>query len=461
MSFKDESRVEQTMAGKIDESPALKRVTRKILFRLAPFVAMLYFFSMLDRAAIAYAAPNGMNTDLGLTATQFGLASSLFFLGYIPFSIPISLALRRFGARRGLAMILVAWGAVQALTALTFDATSLNVLRVLLGVTEAAFVPLVLAYLTAWLPSKPRARAFSIFFIAASLATVIGGPLLVFILQWGQSLHADMAGWRFMFLFSGVVPMAIGIIVPFYLKDHPDRASWLSAVERETLSRAVNNELAAVDAGSRRATDAFRSGRAWALTAGYMAPMFAVYILTFFLPTMISSFSPNATPLEVSLLASIPFIFAIIGILTLGRSISRFGHPGLHMLIALTIGAAGALLAFANTGPLVNMIGLSIAALGCLSVPPAAFSIPTRIFAGGAAVAVISMMTSISSIGGLLGPVVTGFFADLTGSALNVFAVVAALLVLCGVIFYTVDRRSERELDRAAETREPAVLEGH
>src|SRR5207244_4672057 len=80
---------------------------------LVPFVALMFFINYLDRTAISFAGPNGMNTDLGLSAAQFGFASGVFFIGYILLEVPSNLALHKFGARRWLARIMVSWGIVS------------------------------------------------------------------------------------------------------------------------------------------------------------------------------------------------------------------------------------------------------------------------------------------------------------------------------------------------------------
>ena len=61
---------------------------RKVATRLVPFVALMFFINYLDRTAIGFAAPNGMNEDLGLSAAQFGFASGVFFIGYILLEVP-------------------------------------------------------------------------------------------------------------------------------------------------------------------------------------------------------------------------------------------------------------------------------------------------------------------------------------------------------------------------------------
>jgi nitrate/nitrite transporter NarK len=91
-----------------DEQSGVERSTiKKIATRLVPFVALMFFINFLDRTAIAFAGPNGMNEDLGLSAAQFGFASGVFFIGYILLEIPSNIALHKFGARRWLSRIMV------------------------------------------------------------------------------------------------------------------------------------------------------------------------------------------------------------------------------------------------------------------------------------------------------------------------------------------------------------------
>ena len=95
--------------------PAIRRAGR----RLIPFLMLLYFVNYLDRVNIAFAGPNGMNDELGLSATLFGIAAGVFFIGYLLLEVPSNLMLHRFGARRWIARILMTWGIVATAMAFT------------------------------------------------------------------------------------------------------------------------------------------------------------------------------------------------------------------------------------------------------------------------------------------------------------------------------------------------------
>src|SRR3954452_6538999 len=116
-----------TVVGRDD--PLVRAGTRGAARRLVPLLIVLYFVNYLDRVNIGFAGPNGMNEELGLSATMFGIAAGVFFIGYLLLEVPSNLILHRFGARRWIARILVTWGIVATAMAFAPNATVLIVLR--------------------------------------------------------------------------------------------------------------------------------------------------------------------------------------------------------------------------------------------------------------------------------------------------------------------------------------------
>ncbi len=75
------------------------RTIRKLGIRIVPFLMALYFVNYLDRTNLGIARAD-ISAHLQLTATMFGLASGIFFIGYVLVEVPSNLALDRYGARR-------------------------------------------------------------------------------------------------------------------------------------------------------------------------------------------------------------------------------------------------------------------------------------------------------------------------------------------------------------------------
>ncbi len=129
------------------------RTLRKVIIRAVPFLMALYFVNYLDRTNLGIAKAD-ISEHLQLTASMFGLASGIFFIGYVLVEVPSNLALERFGARRWLARIAVSWGIVAVAIGFAPNAPTLLALRFLLGVAEAGLFPGVIFYLTRWFPRR-------------------------------------------------------------------------------------------------------------------------------------------------------------------------------------------------------------------------------------------------------------------------------------------------------------------
>ena len=90
--------------------------------------------------------------------------------------MPANLALQRFGVRRWLAFMFLAWGLVSCLMAALQGVKSFYVLRFLLGVAEGGFIPAVNFYLASWIPPRFRSRINAVFIMALPLAMIFGWP---------------------------------------------------------------------------------------------------------------------------------------------------------------------------------------------------------------------------------------------------------------------------------------------
>lgn len=158
-------------------------VIKKLFRRLIVFLFVLFIFSFLDRINIGFAGLT-MGRDLGLSATMFGLATTLFYAAYVIFGIPSNIMLSIVGARRWIATIMVLWGIASTATMFATGPTSLYVLRILVGITEAGFLPGILLYLTFWFPAYFRARANALFMVAMPVTTALGSLVPATFCRW-------------------------------------------------------------------------------------------------------------------------------------------------------------------------------------------------------------------------------------------------------------------------------------
>src|SRR5690606_5054891 len=100
------------------------------------FICLLYALNILDRANVGFARL-AMQDDLDLSQAAFDLGYGMFYVGYILFEVPSNLLMRRVGARRWIARIMISWGLVSASMMFARDVWTFYALRILLGVAEA------------------------------------------------------------------------------------------------------------------------------------------------------------------------------------------------------------------------------------------------------------------------------------------------------------------------------------
>ncbi|QDP96435.1 MFS transporter [Microlunatus elymi] len=420
---------------------------RKISIRIVPFVALMFFINFLDRTAISFAAPNGMEQDLGLTAAQFGLASGVFFIGYIILEVPSNLALHRYGARRWLARIMVSWGIVSLLFVWVQNFPQLVALRFLLGVAEAGFFPGAILFLSSWVPAAYRGRILALFYLAQPLTSVIGAPLAGLLLQQHGAL--GLAGWRFMFLGVSIPAIIIGVVCWFYLKDKPADAGWLTGPERSWLEQSLAREEAAKQPeqkakGGLRA--AFGSGRVWVLCLVYFGFIYGLYALSFFLPTIINGFQDQyhveIGTLTQGLITAIPYVPAAIALWFWTRDATRRGLRTWHIAIPALVGGVSIPLALFAGSLAATVAVISITAMSIFAALPNFWTLPTRFLSGAGAAAGVALINTVGNIAGFAAPYVTGGVHDWTGGYQVPMIIVGFFMVLSAVLITLLARRT-------------------
>ncbi|WP_370645987.1 MFS transporter [Brachybacterium sp. ACRRE] len=424
----------------VADSAVARSAIRKVSVRLVPFVALMFFINYLDRTAIGFASPNGMNDDLALSAAQFGFASGVFFIGYILLEIPSNLALHRFGARIWLARIMISWGVVAVAFTWVQGFTSLTVLRFLLGVAEAGFFPGAILFLSLWVPSAYRGRILMLFYLAQPLTTVIGAPLAGLLIQ--QHGLFGLAGWRVMFLGVGLPAIIIGIAALFYLKDRPADARWLTRAEQEWLTDSLRAESSAKSEGTGHvpARFAFRSGRVWMLSIIYFGFIYGLYALAFFLPTIIEGFQDQSGQsfgvLAKGLITAIPYLPAAVVMYFWSRHASRNGLKSWHIAVPALVGGVSIPLALYAGSPALTIAVITVTACAIFAALPNFWTLPTQFLTGAAAAAGVALINTLGNLGGFSAPYITGAVHDWTGGyeapmfLVGFFMLLSALLMV-------------------------------
>ncbi len=442
--------MDNTTSPAAAEAVIAKSAIRKVAIRLVPFVALMFFINYLDRTAIGFAAPNGMNDDLALSAAQFGFASGVFFVGYILLEVPSNLALHRFGARKWLARIMVSWGIVALLFTWVQNFEQLVILRFLLGVAEAGFFPGAILFLSLWVPAQYRGRILMLFYLAQPLTTVIGAPLAGALIQ-QHGVFFGLEGWRFMFMGVAIPAIVVGVIAWFYLKDKPSDAKWLTTEEQVWLTGALQKERAATEARENThvsARFAFKSGRVWALSFIYFGFIYGLYALAFFLPTIIEGFQEQTGQtydvFMKGLITAVPYLPAAIVMYFWSRDASKRGLKTWHIAVPAVAGAISIPLALFAGSPVATMAVITVTACAIFAALPNFWTLPTQFLTGVAAAAGVALINTIGNLAGFSAPYITGAVHDWTGGYELPMLIVGVAMLASAVIMVLLARNSRR-----------------
>lgn len=427
---------------------------RKITRRLIPYLFLLYIVAYVDRVNVGFAALD-MKRQLHFSDTVYGTGAGIFFLGYGLLDLPSNLVLQRIGARLWIGRIMISWGLIAACMMFVRSPLSFYASRFLLGLAEAGFVPGMLLYLTFWFPSHVRARAVAKFMTASSLAGVVGAPFSSALLKLDGL--GGLSGWQWLFAAEGVPTVLLGISVLFVLSNGPNEADWLKPEEKVCLQTDLARDRARYGATEHQSLmDGFKLPALWMLAGVYIVVQVGVYIVSLWMPLILSSLANSKGTADASAIArysTLPYLLAAVFTVVIGWSSDKWNERAGHLAGCMILTAAGFAWAAAAHSVAVALCAFCLAAIGLWSTMGPFWALATRMIEGAAAAGGVAMITTVGALGGFLGPYVTGRMRDATHSfagglyAMSAVAAGGALLSLA--MMYSARSRQQRKRDEA------------
>ncbi len=385
----------------------------KIYWRLLPIAIFTYLLAYIDRINVGFAALT-MRGDLHMSATDFGFASGIFFWGYFIFEVPSNIIMEKVGARLWIARIMISWGLLAAATAFVTGTNSFAILRFLLGLAEAGFLPGLILYFTYWLPGYHHARVVSGFLVGLPIAVALGSPVSTALLSLDGWL--GLRGWQHMYLFEGLPTVLIGFLVLFVLTDRPAQATFLTQPEKDWLSRTLDAERRAKEANGRIGLwQSLVNPKVLLLAFNYLGIVTASLGMLIFIPQIIKSLGVTSN-MAVGWLTMIPYAIAAVVELVWGQISDRMNERRWNLFVGCVFSAAGLVIAGLTMGTWWAMVGMTIAACGFYGSKGPFWAMPCMFLTGPAAAAAIAWINSIGNLGGFFGPWYVGFVKDATGS---------------------------------------------
>jgi MFS family permease len=419
------------------DSTVVDRLHARVTRRVIPLLFLCYVAAYLDRVNVGFAKLQ-MLTDLRFSETVYGLGAGIFFIGYFLFEVPSNIILHKIGARLWIARVMLTWAVISAAMVFVTTPTLWYILRFLLGVAEAGFFPGVILYLTYWYPAARRAGIVALFMTGIPIAGVIGGPISGSILN-GMAGVYGLAGWQWLFLIEALPSLVLGVAILAYLDNGIAAARWLTAEEKDLLTRqmaADQNEVAA-----HSLLEGFTTPRVWLMSAIYFCLIAGLYGAGFWLPTLIERTGVES-PFAIGMLTVVPNAAATVAMVVISRRSDAARERRWHLVTPALIGALGWVLTVlygANTA--IALGGMTLAMIGVTTSIAQFWCLPTAILAGGAAATGIALINSIGNLAGFASPWVIGWITDRTHSTdLGVYAL-AASMCLGSLLVLTLPRR--------------------
>jgi len=413
-------------------------VISRLMWRLMPFLFLLYIVAYLDRINVSFAVLQ-MRGELGLTDRVYGRAAGMFFAGYFFFQLPSNLVLEKFGVRRWISGLMIVWGIISCLMIFIRGPLSFYGMRFALGAAEAGFFPGMILYMKRWFPANARARAVAWFMTANPLAGIVGSPISGALLGLNGK---GLSGWQWMFLMEGTPAIVLGVIVYWALSDNPREATWLRVDEREwLLARLALEQQAEAALEKSNFWQVLISPRIWMLSMVYFGVSTTMYGVTLWLPSVIRSLS-GLSYFLTGLVSALPFLATAIVMVLVGMRSDRKGERRWHTAIPAFLGAAGLMAAGYGNSTIVVVACIGLGLVCAESMVGPFWAMATSRMEGLSAAAGIAVINSLANLGGYYGPDIIGFFRKLNGGFRGGLLAIGTTLALSGAIALLVGRPS-------------------
>lgn len=190
-------------------------------------ILTLIFFATtinyLDRIVFSVLIPV-IRQELHLSDREYGYVNGAFQLAYTIGFLFMGKFIDLFGTRIGYAAAIAWWSLAAMLHATARSALGLAFWRTLLGLGESGNFPAAIKAVAEWFPKKDRAFATGIFNAGTNVASMIGPPLFVWMLN-------DLGlSWRACFLVTGSVGF-LWLVLWLWLHKPPERHRRVNAAE--------------------------------------------------------------------------------------------------------------------------------------------------------------------------------------------------------------------------------------
>ena len=330
---------------------------------------------------------------------------------------------------------MISWGVVSGLMAFMRTPAQFYLLRFLLGAAEASLYPVIYAScIPRFFPARERARAIAVLLASLQVSGIVGAPLA----GWLTGVPVmGLAGWQVLFLVEALPAVLFGLVLPFWMADWPKQARWLSEAEQEVLTREYEAELAAKTTARRYTVgEALRDREVLKLCLTYFLWVTGFWGFSYWMPTVLKDVSGWSNAAIGNAFAGAMVVSLAASVYT-GHSSSKRDEKRWHGAIHMFLAALGVAASAWTRDPWLFLLFLTLAAIGTYAPMSVWWSYPTTFLSGSAAAGAIGLVNSIGNLGGFVGPYLTGWVRQTTGSFAGALLYLSLSLTLAGLLILT------------------------
>ena len=355
-----------------------------------------------DKAVLGLAAVPIM-TELGLSNSEYGLASSSFYVLFTVSAVLVGLLANRVRSRWVFVVLALLWALAQVPVLLSATLAALFVSRILMGAAEGPANPLTVHTAHSWFPPKDRSLPTALTQIASGVGAITAAVVLTWIIA-GY-------GWRWAFATTAILSVVWAVAYAIFGRDRPAERSPEPGPESAAVPRATEERVA-----YRRIllSPTFLGSLAMTFAAAWCLAVVLAWLVPYFVKIV------GYAPVRAGGMVVPPNVVSIVAILALGAWSGRLIARGVRDRVPLgvltgaivVVGGVCAVLIPYLGGGFWLVCGVSLAAGLPMVAMTSAYNAVGRICPPAQRGAVLGTLYGIYSIGSIGGPYVMGVILD-------------------------------------------------